>query len=75
MFVGKLMTADVVSNRYKQSALISKLNGDCQFQEHFSIANMNMGTFYFLDGMKVQIFVGNENTCERCHQGRSKCPG
>ena len=35
-----------------------------------------MGTFHFLDGMRVKIFYrGNKNTCGRCHQGRSKCPG
>ena len=35
-----------------------------------------MGTFHSLDGMRLKIFYrGNENTCGRCHQGRSKCPG
>ena len=37
---------------------------------------MKMGTFHFIDEMRVKIFYrGNENTCGRCHQARSKCPG
>ena len=53
---GKLMTTRVVYARYKQGALIGKLNNDCQYQVDLSEATMKMGTFHSLDGMMVKIF-------------------
>ena len=52
-FGGKLMTTVVVYSRYKQSALIGKLNGDRQYQVDLSEATMMMGTSF---GMRVKIF-------------------
>ena len=70
------MTPGVVYARYKQGALIGKLNGDCKYQLDLSGATMKMGTFHSLDGMRVKTCNrGKKNTCGRCHQGRSKCPG
>ena len=71
------MTTWIVYARYKQGALIGKLNGDRQYKVDFSEATMKMrGTFHSMDGTMVKIFYrGNKNTCGRCHQGRSKCPG
>ena len=70
------MTPWVMYARYKQGALIGKLNGERKYQVDFSGASKKMGTFHSLDGMRVKIFYrGNENTCGRCHQGKSKCHG
>ena len=54
-FRGKLMTTGVVYTSYKQSAFIGKLNGDRQCLVNFSKATMKMGTFHFLDGMRVTM--------------------
>ena len=51
------MTTGVVYSRYNQSAIIGKMNGDRQYQVDFSQATMKMGTFHFLDGIRVNIVM------------------
>ena len=43
------MITGVVYPRYKQGALIGKLNGDCQYQVDLSEATMKMDSFHTLD--------------------------
>ena len=75
-FGGKLITSGVLYVKYKQGALTGKFNGERQYQVDFTGTTKKMGTFHYLDGMRLKIFYrGNENTCGRCHQGRNKCPG
>ena len=49
------MTPGVVYARYKQGALIGKLNGDRQYQIDFSKATMKMGTFHSLEVTRTPV--------------------
>jgi hypothetical protein len=75
-FGGKLMSQDVSYGRYFEGPFIGKINNERKYQVDFSDSKRKMGTYHFLDGMRVRVYYrGNEKTCGRCHKGQSGCPG
>ena len=75
-FGGKMVSQTVTYGRYKQGPFIGKVNNERKYQVDFSDSTMKMGTYHFLDGARIRVsYRGNVQTCGRCHQGQSSCPG
>ena len=71
-----MVNKDVVYCRYIEGPFKGKYNGERRYQVDFSKSTRKMGTYHFLDGVRVRIFYrGNDSTCGRCHQTSKDCPG
>ena len=74
-FGGKLVTTDVIYEKYSEGTFQGKLNGVRKYNVDFTKSEVKMGTFHILDGRKVKVFYRGNRTCGWCHGDASKCPG
>ena len=63
-FGGKLVTMDVIYEKYCAGPFQGKLNGGRKNNVVFTESEVKMGTFHILDGRKLKVFYrGNSRTC------------
>ena len=74
-FGGKLVTKEVIYEKYGVGLFQGKVNGTRKYQVDFSEAKLQMGTFHILDGQKVKVFYRGNGTCGWCQADSIKCPG
>ena len=75
-FGGKLVTTDVIYDKFSSGPFKGKLNGVRKYNVDFTELNTPMGTFHMLDGKKVKVyFRGNRSTCGWCQADITRCPG
>ena len=75
-FGGNILNANVIYSKFTEGPFKGKFNGDRKYQVDFTNCTRTMGTYHFLDGVRVRIFYrGNEKTCGRCHKVARDCLG
>ena len=73
---GKFVSREVIYGKHGDGPLQGVFNGDRKYNVEFNDSAKPMGTFHFLDGVRVRNFYrGNTKTCARCHEVSSSCPG
>ena len=72
---GRLVSTKVIHAVFQNGPLKGFKNGDRSFKVEFK-QNVNMGTYHVIDGQKVTVrYLGQQQTCARCHQTGQHCPG
>ena len=72
---GKVVTSKVVYATYGDGPLRGLKNGDRSFKVELQ-PGCNIGSYHILDGTKVTLrFPGQKQTCARCHEVSTYCPG
>lgn len=72
---GRVVTTKVVHAIYGEGPLKGLKNGDRSFKIELK-PGCNIGSYHILDGQKVTVkYSGQQQTCARCHEVASNCPG
>ena len=75
MKFGRLVSTKVIHAVFQDGPLKGFRNGDRSFKVEFK-QKVNMGTYHVIDGQKVTVrYLGQQQTCARCHQTGQYCPG
>ena len=74
-FFGKIVRKEVIYCKHTEGLFRGKNNGDRKYLVDFSDGR-DMGSYHVLDGAHVTVsYLGQRNTCGRCHGTASTCPG
>ena len=72
---GRVVTTKVVYATFAEGPLKGIKNGDRSFKVELKADN-NIGSYHVIDGNKVTIrYPGQKQTCARCHEVSTYCPG
>ena len=72
---GRVVTTKVVYAMYGEGPLKGLRNGDRAFKVELK-PDSNIGSYHILDGNKVTLrYPGQKQTCARCHEVSTYCPG
>ena len=72
---GRVVTTKVVYALYGDGPLKGLKNGDRAFKVEMK-PDSNIGSYHILDGNKVTVrYPGQKQTCARCHEVSTYCPG
>ena len=72
---GRVVTTKVVHSTFGDGPLKGIKNGDRLFKVELQPSS-NIGSYHVLDGQKVTVrYPGQQQTCARCHETASNCPG
>ena len=72
---GRVVTTKVVHATFGDGPLKGFKNGDRSFKVEMK-PHSNIGSYHILDGQKVTVrYPGQQQTCARCHETASNCPG
>ena len=73
---GKLVSPTGVMEKYRDGPFRGQFNGVRRFKVDMTSQVQPMGTYHLLDDTRIKVhYPGNLNTCARCHQFPSGCPG
>ena len=72
---GTILTTKVMYGSFLSGPLEGLKNGNRSYKLQ-SKPGMNIGSYHYLDGQKVTLrYVGQKQTCGRCHEDLPNCPG